>query len=179
MDTGIISTRYAKALLLYATDNCEEEQVYKEMTVLANSFIAVPKLHDALINPTLSSNKKATLLTTAACGKDKPSASLTKFLLLVMKKNRADIMQLVANAFGTLYRAEKHIIRGKLVMPTAVKAEVIEKLKAMVEKKSQQTVDFQIVEDPSIGGGFIMEYDTYRFDASVRTQLAKLKRELH
>ena len=32
MDIGIISTRYAKTLLRFATDNKEEDRVYQEMT---------------------------------------------------------------------------------------------------------------------------------------------------
>lgn len=178
MDLGIISTRYAKALLLFAEQNGEEDKVYTETSTLAEAFFAVPALHQALINPVLTDAQKEKLLLTAACGKNAPSGSIARFVKLVIKKMRADLMQMVALSYGTLYRSQKHIIKSKLVLPTTVEKQLIEKLQQMVEKRSNCKVDFQVKEDASILGGFILEYDTYRLDASVRTQLAQYKREL-
>lgn len=92
---------------------------------------------------------------------------------------RADIMLFVAHSYGTLYRKKNRIIKGELTLPTALKPELTHRLKEMVEDKSKCRVDFKVKEDPTIGGGFILQYDTYRLDASVRSQLAKFKRELH
>lgn len=178
MDLGIISMRYAKALLRFAEELNEDQKVYAEMTVLAETYLNVPALQQALINPVLTDAQKKQLLLTAACGKSAPSASLTKFIDLVLKKKRADIMQFVANSYGTIYRKQKHIIKGKLIVPVALTNEMVSKLQQMVEKRSQCKVDFQVKEDANIGGGFVLEYDTYRLDASVRTQLAILKRGL-
>ena len=178
MDLGIISMRYAKALLLFAQEQKEDDKVYAEMATLADTFLTVPALQQALLNPVLTDVQKEQLLTTAACGKTKPSSSLTQFVKLVLKKRRADIMMFVAHSYGTIYREQKHIIKSKLVVPTALTSNLIAQLQQMVEAKSKCKVDFQVSEEPAIGGGFILEYDTYRLDASVRTQLAKIKREL-
>ena len=179
MDLGIISMRYANALLLFATENGEEEQVYTETSTLAESYLEVPALQQAMINPVLTDAQKQNILLTAACGTSEPSKSLSRFVLLVLKKMRADIMLFVAHSYGTLYRKKNHIIKGELTLPTALKPEIIQRLKEMVEGKSKCRVDFKVKEDPAIGGGFILQYDTYRLDASVRSQLAKFKRELH
>ena len=52
MDIGIISVRYAKALLQFALENKEEQTVYGEMKTLGETFRAVPALRQALITPT-------------------------------------------------------------------------------------------------------------------------------
>lgn len=179
MDLGIISMRYAKALLLFATENGEEEKVYRETSTLADSYLEVPALQQAMINPVLTDEQKQHILLTAACGDETPSVSLKRFVALLIKKMRADIMLFVSHSYGTLYRQKKHIIKGKLVLSVPLKPEVIQKLQRMVEDKSKCSVDFQVKEDTSIGGGFILEYDTYRLDASVRSQLARFKRRLH
>ena len=41
----------------------------------------------------------------------------------------------------------------------------------MVEGKTHGSVEFNTEVDPNIIGGFILEYDTYRMDASVKTKL--------
>lgn len=179
MDLGIISMRYAKALMLFATEKHEDEKVYQETATMAESFLAIPQLQMAMINPVISEEQKAKLLLTAACGQNAPTQSLKRFVELVIKKTRADIMLFIAHSYGTIYREAKHIIHSKLVVPTQLDAEIINRLQKMVEDKSQCKVDFKVQEKPEIEGGFILEYGTYRLDASVRTQLAKLKRELH
>ena len=39
-------------------------------------------------------------------------------------------------------------------------------------------MEFEVCVDEKIEGGFILEYDTYRLDASLRTQLDQIHREL-
>jgi F-type H+-transporting ATPase subunit delta len=51
-------------------------------------------------------------------------------------------------------------------------------MKAMVQEKTHGTVEFNTETDPSIIGGFVLEYDTYRMDASVKTKLQKILKEL-
>ena len=38
MDIGIISSRYAKSLLAYATEEKKEERLYREMEMLSQSY---------------------------------------------------------------------------------------------------------------------------------------------
>ena len=179
MDLGIISVRYAKALLLFATEHNEEETVYNETITLAESYLEVPALQQAMIIPALNDAQKQKILLLAACGENTPSSALSRFVALVVKKKRADIMLFISHSYGTLYRKEKHIIKGQLVVPFALKPELIKKLRDMVENKSHCHIDFKVKEDNTLGGGFILEYDTYRLGASVRSQFAKIKRELH
>ena len=75
MDIGVISVRYARALLKSATDAKIEDAVYMEMQQLAKSYADVPQLRFTIDNPMLSKDKKEALLLTAT-GK-KPS-DLTK-----------------------------------------------------------------------------------------------------
>jgi len=178
MDLGIISMRYARALLRFAIENKEEEKVYAETERMAQAFLKVEGLQQTLLNPIVNNRQKQQLLIASACDKEKPTTSLQRFVELTVAKGRADLMMFVANSYGTLYRKKKNIIKGKLVVPTAVNGVLVEKLQEMVEKQSGCKIDFKVEENAAIEGGFILEYDTYRLDASVHSQLAKLKREL-
>ena len=66
MDFGVISVRYARALLKSAIDQKLEDQVYHEMQTMAQSYIDVPALRQTIDNPMLSKDVKQKLLTTAA-----------------------------------------------------------------------------------------------------------------
>lgn len=117
MDLGIVSTRYAKALLLFAEQNNEEDRVYEETSVLAETFIQIPALQQAMINPVLTEAQKKQLLLTAACGKNAPSQSLSRFASLIIQKMRAELMHQVALTYGTLYRKGKHSLTANLCCP--------------------------------------------------------------
>jgi F-type H+-transporting ATPase subunit delta len=87
-------------------------------------------------------------------------------------------MLFIAHSYIKLYREKMKLVVGKLILPTAVSEALKEKLQKLIEAKVNCKMDFQIEEDPTIGGGFILEYDTYRLDASLRTQLKQILKEL-
>ena len=176
MDIGVISVRYARALLKSATDAKIEQQVYAEMQQIAKSYIEVPQLRSTIDNPMLSKDKKEALLLTAA-GKE-PSALMKAFVQLVLKEDRESVMQFIANSYVTLYRQQKNVIRGRLITAAAVSPETEQKMRQMVESKTNGTVEFESQVNPDIIGGFILEYDTYRMDASVKTKLNSILTKL-
>ena len=121
MDIGVISVRYARALLKSATDGKLDDQVYQDMMTLAKSYIEVPQLRHTIDNPMLSKDKKQSLLTTA-CG-EKPAALTLTFVALVLKEDRENMIQFMANSYVTLYRKQKNVIRGKLTTAARVSAQ--------------------------------------------------------
>ena len=169
MDIGVISVRYARALLKSATDAKIEDAVYAEMQQLARSYVEVPQLRFTIDNPMLSKDKKQALLLTAAG--QKPSDLMKAFISLVLKEDRESVMQFIANSYVTLYRQQKNVIRGRLITAAAVSSATEQKMRQMVESKTNGTVEFESQVNPDIIGGFILEYDTYRMDASVKTKL--------
>ena len=176
MDYGVISVRYARALLKSATELKVEEKVYADMIMLAACYVEVADLRATIENPMLLRSEKVRLLT-IALGPDANELS-KRFIELVLKEGREKVLQFMANSYITLYRQQKNITRGKLTTAVAVSDAVEQKMKQMVEAKTQGTVEFTTEVDPSIIGGFVLEYDTYRMDASVKTKLNRILSEL-
>ena len=176
MDIGVISVRYARALLNSATDQKQEDQVYQDMMTLARSYLEVPALRQTIDNPMLAKEKKQTLLETA-CGAGR-SQLTSAFIALVLKEGREAMVQFMANSYVTLYRKQKNVIRGKLITAARVSAETEQKMRRMVESKTNGTVEFETEVNPDIIGGFILEYDTFRMDASVKSKLNSILQTL-
>ncbi len=176
MDIGVISVRYARALLKAALDMKLEDQVYREMQTLYQSYIDVPELRFTIDNPMLGKDKKKALLTTALG--EKPTQLSQRFIALVLKEDRESTLQFMAASYITLYRKQKNIIRGKLTTATVVSPDTEAKMRKMVEQRTQGTVEFKTEVNPDLIGGFILEYDTYRMDASVKTKLNAILTQL-
>ena len=94
MDLGLISVRYARALLKAGIEAKEAYMVYADMLSLAHCYSTTPALRVTIDNPMLSKKQKESLLLTAAAG---GSCDLTKrFVALVLRVERGGIVRFVA-----------------------------------------------------------------------------------
>jgi len=176
MDIGVISVRYARALLKSATEQKIEDKVYQDMQTLSRCYLEVPELRFTIDNPMLLKTSKEQLLTTAMG--DNPSELSKKFLSLVLKEDRESILHFMASSYITLYRQQKNVIRGRLITATAVDSGTEQKMRRMVESKTNGTVEFESEVNPELIGGFVLEYDTYRLDCSVKSRLNSILTQL-
>lgn len=176
MDIGLIAVRYARALLKAAiADHCHEE-VYHNMSNLLGCYLSVPELRPTICNPMYSRPKKQSVVL-AACGT--PTVELTKrFIALVMREGREDVLQFMASSFINLYRQHFNITSGKITTAVQLSAEVEQRMRLLVEERTQGNVEFTTEVDPAILGGFVLDYDTYRMDASVKSKLNRILVEL-
>jgi F-type H+-transporting ATPase subunit delta len=176
MDIGVISVRYARALLKSAVEQKLDETVYQEMQLLAKSYVDVPQLRQTIAGPMLAKDKKEELLLTAVGGQ--PTDLTKAFIQLVLREGREPVMQFIANSYVTLYRQQKNVIRGRLITAARVSPDTEQKMRRMVESKTNGTVEFETEVNPDLIGGFILEYDTYRLDASVKSKLNTILNQL-
>ena len=172
MDIGVISVRYARALLKSAITAQQEDKVYQEMQSLVESYLQISELRFTIDNPMLAKEAKQQLLETA-CGMDVSDLTV-RFISLVLKEGRESKIQFIAASYITLYRRQKNITRGRLITATPVSDDTENRMRTMVENRTNGTVEFETEVDPDIIGGFILEYDTYRMDASVKSRLNRI-----
>ena len=167
MYIGVISMRYAKALLAYADEKGTEDTVYEEAGILADSFSRIPELRQALDNPVLPAETKLKLICEAAGG-GKVSEELKRFVELVLEERREKFLQ---------FMLWSNISVGKITTVCPVAEEVVNRIRALVVEKTHGTVEFKTKIDPKLEGGFIFEIGTYRLDASVANQIKRVKQQ--
>ena len=163
MDIGIVSMRYAKALIEYAKGTGAEDRVYHELRMLERSFRKHPDLREALDNPILKIKEKFALICTAAAGNGEVS--------------REYYLQYICLTYLDLYRKLKHIGVGKLITSVPVSREVWERIRNSASTLLHAQMELQTEVDPSIEGGFIFDINDFRLDASIATQLKRVKQQ--
>ncbi|BEG98461.1 F0F1 ATP synthase subunit delta [Bacteroides sedimenti] len=175
MNIGIIPMRYAKALFAFAQDKGMEETVYAEMNQLARSFAEHASLKTILDNPVLKSKEKQALICTAAG--TQVSDIFVRFIEMVLHHKREKHLQSIALMYQDLYRKARQITIGSLVTATPLSADEENRMRKMLMMDKEGTLEFKATVDPEILGGFIFGIDTYRLDASVATQLKRVKNQ--
>lgn len=176
MDAGIIPSRYARAIYKFAADRSEETRLYEEMKTLSLQFSAIPELKDALETPILPSAEKIKLLTVALDGKASETAG--NVFRTVVENGRAQYMRHIARIYEQVYRKAKNIVLVKLTVVREASEEEKKSMAELVSDGGKKQVDFTVKSDVNIIGGFILEVDDIRLDASVRNQLNTMKLEL-
>ena len=178
MNTGLISVRYARALFEAAKHQKCEAEVYNDMQRLAKCYIEVRQLRTEINNPLLLKQTKRKLLVAVYNG-NATSPLTEKFIDLVLKKEREDILQFIANAYITLYQKDKHIIPARLITASPIGTEQKERIRALVQKQILEgKIELETTVDSQILGGFVLDYNFHRMDASLRSQLRDMRKIL-
>jgi F-type H+-transporting ATPase subunit delta len=176
MDIGIISHRYAKAIYQFASERKEEDRLREELKVLSEQLLALPLLQKTLNDPTISAAVKIKLLSTATAGKD-VSDICRKAFHLIIKNKRVNYLQSIVLMYDTVYRKEKNIVIMKLVTTEPASDNVKNKLVDLVGKDHDK-VEFKTETNTDLIGGFVLEIEDLRLDASVKNLLNQLRQEL-
>lgn len=176
MNTGKISARYAKALYQFALESNSETEVYESMKLVSESYSNVPQLRDAMVNPTLTKQKKTDLLITAAG--TQVCDAFKRFVDLVVERKRENYFQGISLVYQDLYRKEKNIVISQLVTASPVSDAEIERMRKAVQTVSTGSVEFETSVDPDLIGGFVLNVETYQLDASIKGQLRSVRESL-
>ena len=156
MNAGLIASRYANALLLFASETQEEERVYDDARSLKRAV----------------SEKE----NVAACI-ESLSAPMQRFLTLVIRNKRVEYLPAILHNYRVLYRKEKGITRARLT--TAVdEPGLADRLAELMKRQGLTRVDFKTEVNPELIGGFIVQIEDKRLDASLASQLKYIRKEL-
>lgn len=176
MNAGIIASRYAKAFLEYVQEYGTGKTVYSQVCKLCYYMHVLPQLKEYLEDSSnISQEQKENLLFLALEAPVDPS--LMRFIRMVTARRRIEYFSRMLLSFIEQYRQVNNIKVGQVV--TAVPSDG---LGGTLEKLFQDTTGAEVYfderVDPEIIGGFILEFDGLRLDASVQNHLERIRRRL-
>ena len=176
MDNGLIPRRYAKALYKFALEKGETKRIYELSKRVIDAFKENPDLQKVLSNPFISDDDKEKLLLAAAGEKDK---IFEQFALLILSQKRVEYANAMMLAYRDIYRKENHISQAKITTAVKLDKSRMDKLKKLVtEAFKDSELEFAEAVDPSLIGGFVIDVDSVRMDASLSNELEQLRQTL-
>lgn len=178
MNEGLIPRRYAKALYKFALDKGQDKPMYGLMQQLSGAFVVDSKLQEVMNNPFISNDDKVKLLNIASCA-EKSHTCFADFLKLLVENNRLSAIRSIALAYLTIYRKANNIYLVEVVSAAPMDKADQTRLQKLIEKhlnggsmEYSQRVDSQLI------GGFVVNIDSERLDASVQNELKQLRLNL-
>ncbi len=177
MDIGTISMRYAKALLKYAKTTGTEAYFYGVAKQWVDSFGKHSDLHQSLINPILTQRQKYSLICTAGVGAQNVRRELSRFISLILKNTREEFLLYISYSYIDLYRKENHIVLARLTTASPIDAQLETKIRNSAGERLHATMELETLVDENIIGGFIVDIENHRLDASIASQLKTVKKQ--
>ncbi|MDA0716970.1 MAG: ATP synthase F1 subunit delta [Cyanobacteria bacterium] len=168
-----IATPYAEALLQVAESRKETDAVAEQVKSLLAVLSSSPELRAALASPVLEAEAKKAAL--AKLFDDQVTPAVQNLLKLLADRQRLPMIDAVLMRFLELYRELRNITLAKVTSAAALseeqQAELNRKVQAITGSKS---VEFDLVVDPSLIGGFIVNMGSQVIDASLSGQVRRL-----
>lgn len=175
MNSEVISSRYAKALLAFTTETGSGSKVYSQAVAIVQIMQEVSQLRAFVLIHDIPLEKKIQLLSTAIC--EPLAEDLEKFITLVSSKRRMEMFDVMLLSYISRYRQANNIKVGSL-LTAAPNEHLKQSLETIFSSRTVSQVQLEAEVDPALLGGFIFEMDGYRMDASVRTRLEKIRQAL-
>ena len=175
--TSKIAVPYARALFEFSVEKNIMHQITADFKNLTTFLDDTSELIDYLNNPIVKKKAKAELLTQTL--KSQLNAETFKFLMVLVKRNRINILPSVMSAYLELVYETASIRMIDVVtacdFTNSQKTSLIDKLKELTNAREIQLV---ISVDPSLIGGFLIKTDSKILDFTVKNQLQQLAKHL-
>ena len=176
MNAGIIASRYAKAFLKYAQEEGSGNEVYSQVCKLVRIMNELPQMRGYLeASSDISMERKISLMSAAL--EDPVSPVLVRFFKMVKEHRREEYFSRMLLSFIEQYRQANGIKVGYVV--TAGRGDALaDRLENIFHDITGAEVRLEERISPDLIGGFVFELDGYRLDASVRSHLDRIRRQL-
>lgn len=176
MSVTRIASRYAKSLIDLASEQGKLERVLKDIEVFQEAS-KNRDLYLLLKSPIINTTKKAQIF--KALFGEKFDEMTMAFLNIILNKKRETHLPEITEEFIKQYRKLKDVSTVKLITATPVGDATLEGIKDKLTASASTGSNIELVTavDPAILGGFVLEFDDKRYDASIAHKLEKLRKE--
>jgi F-type H+-transporting ATPase subunit delta len=180
MSSRTAATRYAKALLDVASTEAPDggiERVGEELDAFAGIVRQNQALGRVLTNPAVPTARKL-----AAVGELTKLAQLSpmvsKLLALLAERDRLVLLNDVASVYREMLLDRQNVIRAEVTTATPLAEEKSAGIERSLAAVTGKTILMVTKVDKSIVGGVVARVGSTVYDASIATQLKKIRQRL-
>jgi len=170
-----IARVYADALFEVARDRDELDEVREQLAEFADAVAADRDLQVFLFSPYFSSAEKRDGLHSAISG---ANTELLNFLELLAEKHRMPAIFRIRTRFDELWADANRRLEVTLTSAVELDQQVVDKIGAEVERQTDRKVDLTNEIDQDILGGLVLRVGNMVLDASLRSKLERLRKEV-
>jgi F-type H+-transporting ATPase subunit delta len=178
MTNRTAANRYARALFDVAIKEKQDlDTIDRDLAGFLDLLEQHTTFERVLLNPAVPAPRKraavASVISYATL-----SPAVAKLLVLLAERDRLVLLADLLAAYRTRVRDFRKIVRAEVVTAEPLAADRAQAVERGLAQAAGRTVHMDLKVDPSIIGGVVARIGSTVYDASVATQLQKMKQKL-
>lgn len=167
--------RYATALLEISRELDQVEDILEDITLINNTIEGSKELMLYLSSPIIKYDVKMSVLDEIFGSRVQEVTR--RFISLLARKGRANLLHQVAKAFIEKYNQYKGIIKIDVFSAMSLGESQKNSLHKALEKRTGKKVEMTVTEDSSLRGGLSVRIDDTVIDGTVKHKLEELEQK--
>jgi F-type H+-transporting ATPase subunit delta len=170
-----IARVYADALFEAAKDADKLDVLHEQLDQFTDAMNESHDLRVFLFSPYFSSEEKKKAIGETVSGADE---EFVNFLELLAEKHRMPAIFAIRRRFDELWAEAMKRLEVTLTSAVELDQSVVDEVGKAVETQTKREIDMQAEVDPEILGGLVLRVGNRVLDASVRSKLERLRKEV-
>ncbi|HEX3510061.1 MAG TPA: ATP synthase F1 subunit delta [Solirubrobacteraceae bacterium] len=166
---------YARSLFEVALEQGKLDLLREQLGQFADALEENRELAVFFFSPYFSSKEKEEALERALDGAD---PAFRSFLALLIENHRMPVIFRIRQRYEQLWQEENRLLPVEITSAIALDADTTENLGRTIGERAGRKVNLAAHVDPDIIGGIIVRVGNSILDASIRTRLEQLRRQV-
>ena len=170
-----IAAVYARSLFEVAKDQGKLDDVRSQLGEFADAMDASRELQMFFFSPYFSTQEKEEGLAKAVTG---ANPAFENFLRLLIENHRMPVVFRVRRGFDELWEQENRLLPVQVTSAVELDQDTVKQIGDRIAEQTGRRVDLSASVEPDILGGIVVRVGNSVLDASVRSRLERLRRQV-
>jgi F-type H+-transporting ATPase subunit delta len=170
-----IAEVYARALFQAAQDNDVVDRIHEELVQVDDALREDDDLRLFFFSPYFTSDEKKEAVGRVLEGADE---RLVNFLQLLAERHRMPLLSRVRRQFETMWAEENRLLPVSVTSAVELDESLVEDIGHRIQEQTGRRVELSSSVDPEVLGGLVVRVGNMVLDASVRSRLEQLRKQV-
>ncbi|MDD5305878.1 MAG: ATP synthase F1 subunit delta [Deltaproteobacteria bacterium] len=177
MLSGSIARRYARALFAIGEEQGTLVALVREVQRAAETWEGSAELRTNVTSPMVKEEARRAMWG-AVAQKLAVSRITRSFLDMLLDRNRLPYLPSIARELSEMGDRKENRLRAEVASAKPVAADVVARLRGVLERQTGKTVVLTTRQDPALIGGMVTKVGNLLYDGSLKTQLERMKESM-
>src|SRR5215207_4773663 len=170
-----IAQVYARSLYQVATEHDKLDTVREQLGEFADALDQSRELQTFFFSPYFSTEEKKEGLDAAVTDADE---TVRNFLRLLLENHRMPVVFRVRREVDRLWEEDHRLLPVEITSAVELDPSIAERIGDEIGRQTGRTVQLTSTVDPNVIGGIILRVGNSILDASIRTRLENLRKQV-
>jgi F-type H+-transporting ATPase subunit delta len=170
-----IAQVYARALFEVANEHDQLDEIHDQLGQFADAMSENRQLAVFFFSPYFSVEEKKQGLSQAVQG---ANGALTNFLEALIERHRMPAIYRIRSEFDSMWQQERRLLPVRVTSAIELDKSLVDSLGERIGSEVDREVEISSEVDPDILGGVVLRVGNVILDASIRSRLEQLRKQV-